>query len=101
MTYRDKVPAPLQLTTEQIATVARRLDVREYLVASVIDGIVDVLTGDPVGTIRRSPNGQVIAVRVDSTTHPYETFCPHGSASWLSDSVYTWPVIFTEVGVDA
>jgi hypothetical protein len=92
--HRESVPLPVRLSAEQIEAVASLIGKSSELVNLVTDGINDVLTGDPIGTIRRSPSGQIIAVRVESLYHPYETFCPHGSASWMSDSVYTWPIVY-------
>lgn len=85
---------PITLDEKQIRSVTDLTGLGEDTIRLVLDGMNDVLTGDPVGTIRRSPDGRVIAVRVAHLADPYETCVPEGSASWRHDSIHTWPVIY-------
>ncbi|WP_280389875.1 hypothetical protein [Nocardia wallacei] len=85
---------PITLHEKQIRSIVDLTGLGENTIHRVIDGLNDVLAGDPVGTIRRSPDGRVVAVRVDDLDRPYETCVPEGSASWRSDSIHTWPVIY-------
>lgn len=85
-----------ELTGEQFESVVETSGLPRTTVQGVLDGIDDVLHADPPGTIRRSPNGTVLAVRMASIQNPWLTFSINGgSNSWNStvQSVLTWPVI--------
>jgi hypothetical protein len=85
---------PITLDEKQIRATVDRTGLPESTIREVIDGINDVLTGDPVGTVRRSPDGRIIAVRVNSLYSPYRTCVPAGSASWRSGVEHTWPIVY-------
>lgn len=91
---RHVAAVPITLDDKQIRSVVDRTGLSEIVIRLAIEGVNDVLMGDPIGTIRRSPDGRVIAVRVEHLDRPYETCVPEGSASWHTDSVHTWPIVY-------
>jgi len=90
----------VQLTDDEVKAVAKEACIMDHsVVVDVVDAINNVRLADPIGTIRRSPDGRVLAVRQPNLDEPYETFAinARGGASWLSDpneSVLKWPIIY-------
>jgi hypothetical protein len=93
----------VDLTIAQMQEVAARLNVPLVDVSRVISGINDVLLGDPPQTIRLRPDGEWIAVRIPSVTHPYEVMCISGrggGCTTATDYILKWPVIYNPRGTN-
>lgn len=86
---------PLELTDEQVAAIVEenprlaKEDIHE-----VIDAINWQAISDPIGVVRKSRDGEVLAVRIPNKNHPWEAIWLNGRGGGYSiENPHQWKLL--------